>query len=242
MSLCSRLPWLVAQREEHLLFYNWPVDPGTVAGRLPPGLLLDCFEDRAWITMIPFQMRGLRARFTPPLPGVSAFGEVDCLTYVRPTAGGPAGIWFFRITADTSLGSWMARHLWGLPYVDAPVALEQDGGWTRCVTGAAGAPDFEVRYRGTGPVFLPTPGTLAHFVAERLVMYSVTRGGTLLAGREARAPRQIQEAEVVVTGNRIPALAGVPEPGASVAAWTCAGSDIRTWLPAPVDATTTRDR
>lgn len=242
MSLCGRLPWLVAQREEHLLFYNWSVDPGTVAERLPPGLLLDCYEDRAWITLIPFQMRGLRARFTPPLPGVSAFGEVDCLTYVMPRVGGPAGIWFFRITADTSLGSWMARHLWGLPYVDAPVTVREDDGWTRCVAGEAGAPDFEVRYRGTGPTFVPTPGTLSHFVAERLVMYSVTRGGTLLSGREARAPRQIQEAEVKVAVNQIPRLAGLPEPGGDVAAWSCAGSDIRTWLPAPVDLTTTRDR
>lgn len=240
MSLCARLPWLVAQREERLLFYNWPVAPAAVEGRLPPDLQLDCFDDRAWITLIPFQMRGLRARFTPPMPGVSAFGEVDCLTYVRPRAGGPAGIWFFRITAGTRLGSWMARHLWGLPYVAARVAVREDQGWTRCVTGPAGTPDLDIRYRGTGPVFVPVPGTLEHFVAERLVMYSVTRGGTLLAGREARAPRQIQAGEVAAVVNRIPALAGVPGPAEGVTAYTCAGSSIRTWLPAPV--TTTRDR
>jgi uncharacterized protein YqjF (DUF2071 family) len=237
VTFCARLPWLVAQREEQLLFYNWPVAPRVVADRIPRTLEPDLFEGRAWLTLIPFQMRDLRARWTPPLPGLSAFGEVDCLTYVRPRAGGPGGIWFFRITAATGIGSWLARRLWGLPYVHRPVTLHQDGEWTRCVAGAREAPDFDVRYRGVGPVHAAAPGSLAHFLVERFVMYSATPGGTLLAGREARPPRPIQAAEVSVAANRIPALAGLPAPEGVVAAWTCAASAIRTWLPVPVTTT-----
>jgi uncharacterized protein len=242
VSLCARLPWLVAQREERLLFYSWPVAPDRLSGRLPPGLELDLFEGQAWITLIPFQMRGLRARLTPPLPGVSAFGEVDCLTYVRRPDGSAPGIWFFRITADTRLGAFVARHLWGLPYVAAPVELRQDAGWTRCVAGAPDAPVLDLRYRGRGEPFETSPGTLAHFVVERLVMYSRTGRGTLLAGREARAPRQVQVAEVAVERNLIPELAEIPWPHGEAPAWTCAVSDIRTWLPAPAGITTTRGR
>lgn len=237
MTLCARLPWLVAQREEQLLFYNWPVASRVVEDRIPGTLEPDRFDGQAWLTLIPFQMRGLRARWTPPLPGLSAFGEVDCLTYVRPRAGGSAGIWFFRISAGTGIGSWLARRLWGLPYVKRRVTLRQEGEWTRCVAGEPEAPDFDVRYRGTGPAHVAAPGSLAHFLVERFVMYSATAGGTLLAGREARPPRQIQAAEVSVGVNRIPALAGLPEPGGEVVAWTCAASAIRTWLPAPVTTT-----
>lgn len=242
MSLCARLPWLVAQREEQLLFYNWPVNPRTLADRIPGALALDLFDGSAWLTLIPFQMRGLRARFTPPMPGLSAFGEVDCLTYVVPRGGGDAGIWFFRITAATGVGSWLARHLWGLPYVHRPVALRPEGEWTRCTAGSVEAPDLDVRYRGTGPIHVARPGSLAEFIVERLVMYSATARGTLLAGREARPPRQIQAAEVVVGVNRIPELAALPAPVGEVAAWTCSASSIRTWLPVPVAATTTPTR
>ncbi len=242
MTLCARLPWLVAQREEQLLFYSWPVPTEELASRLPDGLALDQFQEQAWVTLIPFQMRGLRARWTPPMPGISAFGEVDCLTYVRPRVGGPPGIWFFRITAATHLGAWLARHLWGLPYVTAPVSLHEEQGWTRCVAGRPTEPDVDIRYRGFGPTFAAKSGTLAEFIIERFAMYSLVRHGTLLMGREARPPRQVQQAEVVVAANQIPGLAGLPGPAGEVTAWTCAGSDIRTWLPAPAGPTTTPGR
>lgn len=247
--LCARLPWLVAQTEAELLFLSWPIAPTEIAGRIPVPLRLDLHEGEAWITLIPFRMERLHLRWLPPVPPFSRFAEVDCLTYVR--LGGEAGIWFFRIDAGTLLGSVMGRALFALPYHHSRVRLVAADEWRvfhalGAPSGAGVRPELRVRYRPTGPEFEAAPGTLAHFIVERFVMYSRTggaggtggTGGTLLRGREARAPRRIRDCEVRVEANTLPAAAGVPGPDGPLTAWICARSAIRTWLPAPVAATT----
>lgn len=236
MSLCSRLPWLVAQTEADMLFLSWPVPPASIAGRIPSGLSLERFENQAWITLIPFQMEGLRARWLPPLAPFSRFAEVDCLTYVRGAVGD--GIWFFRIDAGTLLGGVMGR-LMGLPYHDSSVSLLTEGEWRHFQSeGRPGGnglrPELRLRYRPHGPEREAPPGTLEHFVVERFVMYSRSGRGTLLQGRETRPPRRIQDCEVSLLRNTLTEAAGVPGPGEAPLAWYCARSAIHTWLPAPV--------
>jgi hypothetical protein len=237
MSLCARLPWLVAQTEVEMLFLSWPVEPATIADRIPAGLTLETFEHRAWITLIPFRMERMRARGLPPIPPFSRYSELDCLTYVRR---GPAtGIWFFRIDAGTLVGATMGRLLFGLPYNHSRVSLDLDGEWRRFVSiGRADPtgkqPELRVNYTPKGPLHTATPGTLAHFIVERFVMFSRSGRGTLLSGREARAPRSIQECEFSILRNTIPEAADVPAPAGELTAWYCASSAIRTWLPAPI--------
>jgi uncharacterized protein YqjF (DUF2071 family) len=236
MSLCSRLPWLVAQTEADMLFLSWPVPPESIAGRIPAGLSLETFDDRAWITLIPFQMERLRARWLPPLPLLSRFAEVDCLTYVRSRAG--SGIWFFRIDADTLVGGVMGR-LIGLPYHHSRLSLQADGDWREFrsegkADGAAQRPELRLRYRPHGSERVALPGTLEHFIVERFAMYSRTRRGTLLQGRETRPPRLIQDCAVSLFRNTLPEAAGVPGPSDAPVAWYCTRSLVHTWLPAPV--------
>ena len=237
MSLCARLPWLVAQTEAEMLFLSWPVEPARIAGRVPAGLTLDRFDDRAWITLIPFRMERLHPRWLPPVPPLSRFAEVDCLTYVR--RGAVPGIWFFRIDAGTLVGSVMARWLFGLPYHHSSVSLDQEDEWRQVwsigrADGSGARPELRLRYRPRGPVHEATPGTLAHFIVERFVMFSRSGRGTLLQGREARPPRSIQDCEVSIIRNTLPEAAGIPGPRSEPVAWYCARSAIRTWLPAPV--------
>jgi uncharacterized protein len=237
MSLCGRLPWLVAQTEVEMLFLSWPVERAAIAGRIPAGLSLDTFEGRAWITLIPFGMERLHLRGLPPIPPFSRFAEVDCLTYV--SNAGERGIWFFRIDAGTVVGSTVARALFGLPYHHSALSLEHDGEWRtfRSVgrpNGAGARPELQVRYRPRGPVHEAPSGTLAHFIVERFVMFSRTARGTLLSGREARPPRRIQDCDIAVSQNTLPRAAGVPGPAGELVAWYCARSEIRTLLPAPV--------
>jgi len=84
-------------RWHELCFLHWRVDPERLRARLPPGLALDTFDGEAWIGVVPFRMSGVRPRLTPPLPGVSAFLELNVRTYV--VAGGKPGVWFFSLYA-----------------------------------------------------------------------------------------------------------------------------------------------
>jgi hypothetical protein len=225
-----------------MLFLSWPVAPAAIAGRIPPALSLDTFEHHAWITLIPFRMEGLRLRGLPPIPLFSRFDEVDCLTYV--VHGAEPGIWFFRIDAGTWMGSVVGRRLFGLPYHHSTLSLDREGDERifhseGAADGAGERPELRVRYRPRGPVYEAAPGTLTHFIVERLVMFSA-RGGTLLKGSESRPPRRIQDCDVVVARNTLPEAAGVTGPTGELVAWYCDRSVIRTWLPAPLSGPVTR--
>lgn len=237
MSLCAKLPWLVAQTEVEMLFLSWPVEPGRILARIPAGLTLDTFEQQAWITLIPFRMERMRLRGLPPIPPFSRYAEVDCLTYVR--CGPVSGIWFFRIDADTMVGSAMGRLLFGLPYHAASVSLDREGEWrqfssTGRADGNGRRPELGLRYRPSGPAHTATPGTLAHYIVERFVMFSRSGRGRVLSGREARPPRSIRECEVEILRNTLPEVADIPGPTGDLVSWYCARSAIRTWLPAPI--------
>ena len=235
--LYAGLPWLVELTEADQLFLSWPVAPTVLADRIPAPLALDTFDARAWITLVSFRMERLHLRGLPPTPGLSSFAEVGCLTCVR--LGDERGVWFFRIDAATRLGSEVARRLFALPYHRAAVSLDAEGD-SRSVRSEGRAPrgtvrpEFRARYRPTGPEHEPRPGTLAHFIAERFVMFSRTERGTLLRGVQARPPRRIRACDVVVEWNTFPEATGLPGPAGDLTVWSCGRSVIRTRLPAPV--------
>ena len=74
--------WVMAQRWHDLLFEHWPLPAGELRAAVPASLELDTFDGQAWIGVIPFRMSGVRLRFTPALPGLSAFPELNVRTYV----------------------------------------------------------------------------------------------------------------------------------------------------------------
>jgi uncharacterized protein YqjF (DUF2071 family) len=216
-----------------MLFYSWPIDEAFVSSRLPHRLEPDLFEGRTYVTMIPFQMRDMHLRWLPPVPGTASFDEVDVLTYVRYRK--IPGIWFFRIEVDSAFMAWSGRTFMGLPYEEASVRVDGDpAGGMRSTVVRGGETVLDLTYRGVGPEYEAPAGSLARFIVERFVMFSVSGGGRLLSGREARPARRIRDAEVRVRTNDVPRMLGLPEPTGKTTAWTCARSSIRTWVPAPV--------
>src|SRR5690348_5636242 len=94
-------PWAMAQNWEDLLFAHWPVPMEAMRALVPRGLNLDTFEGQAWIGIVPFRMSGVRLRGLPPMPGLSAFPELNVRTYVK--SGGKPGVWFFSLDAANRL-------------------------------------------------------------------------------------------------------------------------------------------
>jgi uncharacterized protein YqjF (DUF2071 family) len=108
-----------------LLFMHWPIDPEKLRPLIPSGLSIDTFEGRAWIGVVPFTMWGIRASFLPPVPGTSAFHELNVRTYVHER--GMPGVWFFSLDAANRLAVWGARTFYHLPYFNAKMSLKQEG-------------------------------------------------------------------------------------------------------------------
>jgi uncharacterized protein len=108
-----------------LLFMHWPLEVETLRPLIPVQLSIDTFDGKAWIGVVPFTMWGIRASFLPPLPGTSAFHELNVRTYVHYQ--GMPGVWFFSLDAANSLAVWGARKFYHLPYFNADMKLKQDG-------------------------------------------------------------------------------------------------------------------
>lgn len=237
----ARHPWLLELTEADQLFLSWPVAPAAVAGRIPAPLSLETFDARAWITLVAFRMERLRLRGLPPVPLLSSFAEVGCLTCVR--LGDERGVWFLRLDAATRLGSAVGRRLFALPYHHSAVSLHAEAGWRWFRSAGPSVrsvvrPEFRVRYRPTGPEHEARPGTLAHFVAERSVMFSGRDAGALLRAVQARPPRRIRACEVVLERNTLHVALGLPEPADEPVAWYCSSSVIRIGLSVPVRSAT----
>jgi len=118
-------PSLMHQHWGKLLFMHWPIDSEVLRPLIPSQLSIDTFDGAAWIGAIPFTMWGVRASFLPPIPGTSAFHELNVRTYVH--FNGTPGVWFFSLDAANSLAVWGARTFYHLPYFNADMNLKQSG-------------------------------------------------------------------------------------------------------------------
>lgn len=104
---------VMVQRWADLAYLHWQVDEREVRDQLPAGLYPDLHEGAAWVGLVPFEMRGLRVRGTPPLPWVRRFVEVNVRTYVRDESGRP-GVWFHSLDASRLGATIVARLAFGL--------------------------------------------------------------------------------------------------------------------------------
>src|SRR5882724_10339198 len=112
-----------------LLFMHWAVDREALRPFVPSHLSIDTFAGRAWIGVVPFTMWGIRASFLPPVPGTSAFHELNVRTYVHHR--GVPSVWFLSLDAANRLAVWGARTFYHLPYFNAQMSLAQTGNTIR---------------------------------------------------------------------------------------------------------------
>ncbi|HLO01794.1 MAG TPA: DUF2071 domain-containing protein [Symbiobacteriaceae bacterium] len=206
----SERPHLMEQRWLNLLFAHWPVDPAVIRPLIPAGLELDLWEGKAWIGVVPFEMRGIAHRSGLPILGASAFPELNVRTYV--VRDGVKGVWFFSLDAGSRLAVWGARRFFHLPYFKARFAVktERDGLAYRMERGEKAR--FSGKYRPQGPSFKARPGTLAQFLTERYCLYAADKAGGLYRGEIAHEPWTLQAASLDLQVNTVAAAAGIELP------------------------------
>jgi uncharacterized protein YqjF (DUF2071 family) len=157
-----------------LLFMHWPIDAEILRPLIPLQLSIDTFGGSAWIGIIPFTMWGIRVSFLPPIPGTSAFHELNVRTYVHHK--GVPGVWFFSLDAANSLAVWGARRFYHLPYFNAEMALAEadrliDYSSSRKDNRSAPA-ELRVTWEIGEPLPQTQPDSLEFFLTERYCLYS----------------------------------------------------------------------
>jgi uncharacterized protein YqjF (DUF2071 family) len=204
-------PWVMEQTWNDLLFAHWPVSAGSLRSLIPAGLSLDTFNGQCWVAITPFRMSGVRARWTPLLPGVSAFPELNVRTYVR--YGGKPGVYFFSLDAGSRLAAWAARTSYHLPYFPAEMSVAERNGWIEYHSKRNRHAELHLRYRPVCPVQLRAAGTLEHWLTERYCLYTLVRNALYRA--EIHHPQWLlEDADAEIASNSMAQAAGVILPEA----------------------------
>jgi hypothetical protein len=212
-------PVVMRQVWEQILFLHWPIEPAAVQRLLPPGLVVDTFDGQAYVGLVPFAMRGVRPVWSPSVPGLSAFLEVNVRTYVRREDGSGPGVWFFSLDAANPVAVALARGLWKLPYYWARMLLicGTDGEVTyrserlRRTGEAKSSIGCQVRYAITGEAAPAEPGSLPYFLAERYLLYAYD-GRRLWSGRVWHTPYPLQSARVLDLDDTLVHASGIDLP------------------------------
>jgi uncharacterized protein len=207
-------PWVMAQAWHNLLFAHWRIEERFLRPLIPRALHIDTFEGDAWIGVVPFRMSDVRLRFTPAIPGLSAFPELNVRTYV--TAQGKPGVWFFSLDATNAIAVAAARLTFHLPYFRARMSCVERAGWIRYDSqrthGGAAPAALRGHYRSVGEIFEAARGTLEHFLTERYCLYAATSKGKVLRGEIHHPPWQLQSAEAELEKNTMIETASLPSP------------------------------
>ena len=227
-------PWVMAQEWCDLLFAHWPIPIATMRALVPPKLALDTWDDMAWIGVVPFRMQGVRPRFIPALPWLSAFPELNVRTYVKAQDRGreKPGVYFFSLEAANPVAVAIARRGFQLPYFNAKMTSVDNNQQINYVShrthrGAVAA-KFVGSYAPTGPIYHATPGSMEAWLTERYALYTTglyTADGQENSARSSqpdaplyigeihhvRWPLQPARAELQI--NTMTAMCGIDLPG-----------------------------
>ncbi|HEY9480535.1 MAG TPA: DUF2071 domain-containing protein [Gemmatimonadaceae bacterium] len=182
----ERRPFLTAEWRD-LLLLNYEVSAKLLERHVPRGTELDEWEGRPLVSLVGFRFLGTRV-LGVAVPGHGDFDEVNLRFYVRRSVpGGPPrrGVVFIRELVPRRAVAWVARLVYGEPYLRAPMSH-------RIVRGSGGHPEeiaFDWRARGeawrlsgrlaTPPRPLERPSE-AEFVCEHYWGYTSRAGGRTL--------------------------------------------------------------
>jgi uncharacterized protein YqjF (DUF2071 family) len=205
----SGLP-LMHQNWGKLLFMHWRVDEKLLRPLIPADLEIDTHDGSAWIAVTPFTMWGIRASLLPPIPGTSAFHELNVRTYVH--LNGVPGVWFFSLDATNTLAVWAARLAYHLPYFSAEMNLEQNGKQIKYLSKRIDSPaELQATWTIGEPLAESEPESLQFFLTERYCLYAAHHNH-LHRARIFHEPWCLQSATLSSLDSTMIEATGLPKP------------------------------
>ena len=206
------------QRWDELAYFHWPYAPDVVQAILPDGVRVDTFDGRAWVGLIPFEMRRVRLGPTPPVPYLGDFIEVNVRTYVVDPHGRRA-IWFSSLDVPRSLIVGVARTVFALPYcfaradhtVDPTPAGDEHRYTLQRRWPHRRRPAGDLRFRVGDRILDHEVDELAHFLTARWALVT-TRRSTLLYGAVHHPRWPLHRVHDVHVDANLLEAAGLPTP------------------------------
>ena len=194
-------PHALVQEWRNLTFMHWEVSPEKLQPHIPEGLEIDLFDGKAYVGTIPFQMRNVRPRLLPSVPGISTFPEFNVRTYV--TKNGKAGVLFLTLDAQSRVTCFYAPRKYGLPYRYAKCRLKIDENrYSWASKRSSDSVELEGEAIATGEKRIAEKGTLEEFLFERYSLYTEHKGNLKMA-YTLHEPWVFQDGEAKIVKNSL---------------------------------------
>ncbi len=227
---------VMLQTWSDLVFLHWPYEPTHLESLLPPGVVPDTFDGKAWIGLIPFSMEHIRPPgFPRGIPWIGTFPETNVRTYVRGPDGRP-GVWFCSLDI-TRLGAVLVSWLsYKIPYVWSKMTYSRAGDFRTYTTrrrwpgprGASSELVVEVGERIADDDLTD----FDHFLTARWGLWAVTKRGPRYAPVD-HAPWPLHHAAVHHLTDELVTAAGFPLPVGPPHVRYSPGVDVRIGMPGP---------
>ncbi|HUP76441.1 MAG TPA: DUF2071 domain-containing protein [Acidimicrobiales bacterium] len=219
---------VMLQRWQRLTFLHWSYEPAVVQRLLPRDLVVEEYEGRAWVGLVPFFMH-VATGAGRSLPWAADFCETNVRTYVRDRDG-RSGIWFFSLDAARLGAVVVARTTYRLPYFWSSMHVEPSDDridyWCRRrwpgPVGAKSAVSIAI-----GDAFEPHElGDLDHLLTAKWVLFS-SPGSRNRFARAWHAPWSLHRATVLECHDELIEATGLPAPHGVPLAHYSPGVDVR---------------
>jgi hypothetical protein len=216
---------LILQRWHEITFFHWSCSPAQLQQRLPDQLKADTFDGKAWITLTPFLLRGLRPAGFPEALALG-FPETNLRTYVIGPDG-PA-IWFFSLDAGKLLPVAGARATFGLPYFWSDMHVDTGPRENFYFSNRGGR--ARTRIRIAKEQRITEQSSLDIFLTARFRLYS-TMGSRLITAEVEHPPWELNRARILEFEEDVRDAMGVNMPGVDFLVHHSTGVDTKIGFP-----------
>jgi uncharacterized protein YqjF (DUF2071 family) len=170
------MPFLTA-RWSNLCLLTYAVPPALLASRLPRGLELDLRDGQAFVSLVAFDFLDTKV-LGIPWPGYRNFPEINLRFYVRRDT--ERGVVFIREFVPKRLIAFLARTVYGEPYLAAPmksqVIQDQQQITVEHSLEFAGRLN-RLKVVASRPAVLPAADSVEHFFKEHKWGFGANRRG-----------------------------------------------------------------
>ena len=180
--------WIIKQRWSNLVFLSYEVDDNLLQSLLPEELEADLYENKSYLSIVPFTMSDIRFKFTPNLP-FSKLNELNLRTYVKYK--NTQGIYFFTLDSDNRLGNFIARNFFNLPYRYAKVNITKISEGLLSVS-SPGSIEFKTEIEDN-----EINCHFSRWLTERYCLFTKNKKGEILRGDVIHEPWSLQKAKIV---------------------------------------------
>ncbi|RUL49875.1 YqjF family protein [Lysinibacillus antri] len=190
-------PWIMKQTWSENLFVHYPVKKEHLQKLIPKPLQLDTYDNRAWVSIVPYFIQNMRGHGMPAIPGTKEFAGFNLRTYVR--ANEKPGVYFFHLGASNWFATKGAKTFFQLPYFYEDIRMDKEKEMVHFQ-----APGKLVcAYKGASKPYHPSKGSLDEWLVERYCLYTTNQKGKLFQGNILHPSWVLYDAEAEFQENTL---------------------------------------